>query len=94
MRGRGYDAGFLGDGVDPAEIITNDDGGRRGDSLVAADSSSVVPTLLLSHPSQLRTNPSADGRRGCGATGHSFVFIIVGVVRFGHLGEASDDLPR
>ncbi|RCV23307.1 hypothetical protein SEVIR_4G301300v4 [Setaria viridis] len=40
MRGRGYDAGFLGDDVDP-EAITNDDAGRRGDSLVAADSSSV-----------------------------------------------------
>ncbi|CAL5040621.1 unnamed protein product [Urochloa decumbens] len=42
MRGRGYDsgAGFLGDDVH-REAITDDDDGRREDSLVAADSSSV-----------------------------------------------------
>jgi hypothetical protein len=82
MRGRGYDigAGFLGDDVDP-EVITGDDDGRREDSLVAADSSSVVPNLFLSLPSQLTTNPVPTGlrRHGC-LLGHSF-FLFSFVTR-------------
>jgi hypothetical protein len=82
MRGRGYDigAGFLGDDVDP-EVITDDDDGRREDSLVAADSGSVVSTLFLSLPSQLTTNLVPTGLRRHGyLLGHSFSFFLLSFV--------------